>query len=264
MPKLHVNGVELYYELLGKGEPLLFIHGLGSSTRDWQDQVDFFSKTYQVILVDIRGHGQSDKPPGPYSIPLFAADVAQLLEKLKLSPVHVIGISMGGMIAFQMAIDHPDLLKSLVVVNCNPEFVAKTFKERLKIWQRFVIIRLLGMRKMGKVLSGRLFPKPEHESLRQLFIERWAENDPRAYRDAMRAIVGWSVMERIKDIACPTLALASDKDYTSVAEKQAYVDELSQGSLVVIDDARHALPAEKPHEFNNALFTFLEDLAKSR
>ena len=73
----------------------------------------------------------------------------------------------------------------------------------------------------------------------------------------MRAIVGWSVVDKIGDIVCPVLVLASDEDYSPIAEKQAYTDKLSQGSLVVIEDARHALPAEKPDVFNQALETFL-------
>ncbi len=258
MPKIKIEGIELYYETHGEGEPLLFIHGLGSSTRDWQGQVHFFAKKYQIILFDIRGHGQSDKPLGPYSIPLFAQDTARLIEHLELPALAVIGISMGGMIAFQLAVDRPDLVKQLVTVNCLPEFVAHTFKERVNIWQRFLILRLLGMRKIGKLLSKRMFPKPEQAKIRTLFVKRWTENDPRAYRDAMRAIVGWSIMDRLEEITCPTLTLASDNDYSSVAEKRAFTDKLVDGKLVVVEDARHALPVERPGEFNTALEIFLK------
>ena len=95
MPTLQLNDIGLYYEIIGEGAPLLFIHGLGSSIRDWEPQVDFFAERYKVILFDVRGHGKSSKPPGPYSIPQFAADTANLLEKLEVAPVHVVGISMG-------------------------------------------------------------------------------------------------------------------------------------------------------------------------
>ena len=261
MPRQHINNINLYYEIHGSGAPLVLIHGLGSSTRDWQDQLDHFAKNYQVVLIDMRGHGQSDKPIGPYSIPLFATDVALLLQELQLTPAHVVGISMGGMIAFQLTVDHPRLVKSLVIVNSAPEFIVRTFREKLKLWQRFAIVRLLGMRKMGQVLAGRLFPGPEHERLRQVFVERWAENNPRTYRDAMQAIVGWSVADKLDRITCPVLVLASDQDYSSVAEKQAYVDQIAPGKLVVIKDARHALPAEKPEAFNQALDSFLKNLS---
>ena len=255
-----IGDLQMYYEIIGQGEPVLFIHGLGSSARDWESQVGFFSRHYQVIVLDVRGHGKTDKPPGPYSIPLFAQDVLSLLKTLNLGPVHVVGISMGGMVGFQLAVDAPEIVKSLVVVNSGPEMVVRTFKDQLQVWQRFLIVRLAGMRKMGEVLSGRLFPKPEQENLRTTFIERWAENDPRAYRDSLRAIVGWSVSEHLEKIACPVLVIAADQDYTPVEAKASYLRQLKQGEMVVIDDSRHATPVERPDEFNEVLMGFLKKL----
>ncbi len=259
MPTKTVNQIELHYEIYGEGDPLLFIHGLGSSTQDWQNQIDYFSKKHQVILFDVRGHGQSEKPPGPYSIPVFAEDTATLIEHLNVGPLPIVGLSMGGMIALQLTIDRPDLVSRLVTVNCLPEFVPRTAKERLNVWQRFFVLRILGMQKIGKILSKRMFPKPEHAHIRDTFVRRWSKNDPRAYRDAMRAIVGWSIMDQIENISCPALTLASNNDYSSVAEKQAFTRKLKQGRIVVIDDARHALPVERPDEFNAALDQFLSE-----
>ena len=257
MTVLELDDIDLYYETRGDGEPLLLIHGLGSSTRDWEHQVEYFARHYQVIVFDARGHGRSGKPPGPYSMALFATDVARLLQALDAHPAHVVGISMGGMIAFELALNHAELAKSLVIVNSGPEFVVDSFKQRLQVWQRFLILRLLGMRKIGQVLGQRLFPKAEQAPLRSVFVERWATNDPGAYREAMRAIIGWSVADRIADIDCPTLVLASDQDYTPLADKQAWAERMANAELVVIDDARHALPMEKPEAFNAAVETFL-------
>jgi pimeloyl-ACP methyl ester carboxylesterase len=257
MPTLHLEDTDLAYEVVGKGEPLLFIHGLGSRGSDWEPQVGHFADRYQVIVFDVRGHGDSGKPPGPYSIRLFAADTVRLLNKLGLGPAHVAGISMGGMIGLQLAVDYPEVVRSLVVVNCGAELVVRDLKQRVQVWQRFVIVRLLGMRKMGEVLSERLFPKPEQEPLREVFVERWARNEPRAYQEAMRAIVGWSVVDRLREVGCPTLVVASDNDYTPVAEKQAIVDRIPGAALVVIEDARHAVTVEKPEHFNAVLDGFL-------
>jgi len=180
-----------------------------------------------------------------------------LLKALGVGPVHAVGISMGGMIAFQLSVSHAQMVRSLVIANSSPEFLVRTFKERMQVWQRFLIVRFLGMRKMGEVLSKRLFPKAEHEGLKAVFVERWAENDARAYREAMRAIVGWSVADQIEDIRCSTLVIASDGDYTPVAVKKKYVERMAKAELVVIEDARHALPVEKPEEFNAAIEAFL-------
>jgi len=257
MAHQRLGDVEIYYEIHGRGDPLVFIHGLGSSVRDWQYQIEPFSQSYQVVAFDVRGHGQSAKPPGPYSIPLFAADAAALIRALGLIPAHVVGISMGGMIGLQLAVDAPDLVRSLVVVNAGPEMIVRTGRERWQIVQRQLIVRVLGMKKMGEVLGGRLFPKPEQGELRQLFAQRWAENDPRAYREAMKALVGWSVADRLEAIACPVLVVAADQDYTPVESKAAYVERLPRGELVVIEDSRHATPVEHPDQFNRVVSDFL-------
>ncbi len=260
MPVTSANNIKLHYQIIGDGEPLLFIHGLGSSARDWQEQVDFFSKKYQVILVDVRGHGLSDKPPGPYSIPQFSDDIAGLINSLELDRLHVVGLSMGGMIAYQMAVDHSDLLKSMTAVNCNPEFVTRTMGDKIRTWQRFAVVRLFGMKKIGKIIAKRLFVGPEYEDFRKLFAERWAENDPKAYLNSMHAIVGWSVVDKLSQIQCPVLVLASELDYSPVSEKEAYMESLSNGKLVVIEKARHALPKEMPDIFNKAVESFLTQI----
>lgn len=257
MPKIQSNNINLYYEVNGNGQPLLFIHGLGSSTQDWELQVKEFSRTYQVITFDLRGHGQSDKPAGPYSLPMFAADTAGLLKSLDVKSAHVVGLSLGGGIAFQLAIDFPALVKTMVIVNSAPEMVVRTFKDRVRVWQRFAIVRLLGMRKMGEVLSKRLFPKNEHESLRTIFVESWARNDSRAYQDAMRAMVGWSVADKLGSIKCPALVITADQDYTPVALKEEYTKLIPNAQLVVIPDAHHATPVEQPERFNTILMDFI-------
>lgn len=259
MPTLHVNGIDLYYETVGKGQPVLFIHGLGSSSRDWEMQVFDFSKQYQVITFDLRGHGQSEKPRGPYTMSLFAADTAELINSLGVAPIHVVGISLGGMIAFQLAVDHPELIKSLVIVNSGPEVVVRTMKDRWNVFMRFATVRLLGMRKMGEVLSKRLFPKDAQAEIQKLFVERWAENDARAYSDTLRAIVGWNVTDRIHKINLPTLVVAADGDYTPVSVKEAVVQKMPQAKLVVIQDSRHATPVDSPEKFNEVVISFLSE-----
>jgi 3-oxoadipate enol-lactonase len=99
MPAIQVNGANLWYEKTGSGPSLVLIHGLGSSGRDWEPQVAGFSDRHTVLTVDLRGHGQSERAVGDYSIALFAADVAAVMEKLGLGAAHVCGISLGGAIS---------------------------------------------------------------------------------------------------------------------------------------------------------------------
>jgi len=139
MSKEKVKEIEMYYEVTGEGESLLLIHGLGSSTRDWEFQVPVFSQKYQVITIDLRGHGKSDKPKGPYSMQMFAGDIAELLKKLGIKSTHVLGISLGGGIAFQFALDYPNLVKSLMIVNAGIEIPMDSFKMKLEAFKRCLL-----------------------------------------------------------------------------------------------------------------------------
>lgn len=257
MPKIQSNHTNLYYKVHGEGYPLVFIHGLGSSTRDWESQVHEFSKAYQVITFDLRGHGQSDKPEGPYSLPMFAADLAGLLQALGVGSAHVVGISLGGSVAFQFALDYPAKVKTLTIVNSGPALGGTREQAQQEIERRAGIVQQLGMRAMGQALAPNLFPKSEHASLRETFVERWAANDPRAYIEATRSMLGWNVTDQLGSIHCPALIIAADQDYSSVEAKEAYVKLMPNAQLVVIADAHHATPIERPREFNAVLAQFL-------
>jgi pimeloyl-ACP methyl ester carboxylesterase len=251
------HGCQIYYEDLGRGEPVILIHGLGSSTQDWEYQVPELQKHFRVIAVDVRGHGRSGKPVEHYSIQTFADDIRALIQHLKLQKPHVVGISMGAMIAFQLAVDHPGLLGSLVIVNSGPEVKARSIKQWLEIAKRRLLSRFLSLEHIGKALASVLFPHPQQEHLRQKIQQRWPLNDKRAYLASLEAIIGWSVYERISSILCPTLVISADKDYTSVVDKEAYVAQIPHAKLLVIEHSRHATPLDQPVRFNQALLNFL-------
>lgn len=259
MPTQQVGDVKLYYESTGRGQPLLLVHGLGSSTRDWEDQLPAFAGKYRVLTFDVRGHGQSDKPPGPYSVRQFAADAIGLLTALKTGPAHVVGLSMGGMIGLQMALDAPELVKTLVVVNSGPEVPQDTLAQKLAVWQRKILFQLFSMRRIGEVIGGRLFPELGEAGLKKTFIARWAENDKRAYLDATSALLDWSVTARLNEIKRPVLVVASEWDYTPVAMKEMYLKMIPNGRLAVIPAARHAVPASAPEKFNAVLAEWLAE-----
>ena len=117
MPTMNAAKLNTYYGISGQGEALVFIHGLGSSSQDWAYQVPFFAEQYQVLTYDVRGHGQRKKVKGPYSVAMFATDLADLLKELKIEKAHFVGLSMGGWIAFQFGVDYPQMTQSLTIVN---------------------------------------------------------------------------------------------------------------------------------------------------
>lgn len=249
----------LHYEEYGQGDPLVLVHGLGSSSRDWEHQIPAFAAHYRVIVVDVRGHGRSDKPRERYSIAGFSSDIVALIEHLNLGPVHLLGLSMGGMIGFQLAVDHPQLLRSLCIVNSAPEVKVRSANDAWQYGKRWALARLLSMATLGKAIGQNLFPKPEQGDLRRKAAERWAQNDKRAYLASFDAIVGWGVQERLSRISCPTLIISADRDYTPVALKEAYVKLIPNAHLVVIDNSRHATPLDQPEVFNRTVLEFLNN-----
>ena len=257
MPIRQSNGINLHYEIAGQGAPLLFLHGLGSRGEDWAAQLPCFADRYRVITADMRGHGQSDKPPGPYSVPMMARDVIDLLDGLGIGSTHIVGLSMGGMIAFQLGVEWPERVGSLVIVNSGPALVARTVGEWLRIRQRLLLAQLFGPARTGHFLSKRLFPKADQSLMRLQFIERWAQNDRDAYLASLRALVGWSVLERIDEIRCPVLVISGDRDYTPLELKREYTARIRDAQLVVIEDSGHATPVDQAENFNDVVLEFL-------
>ena len=154
MPVIQRSGAELYYESAGTGDPILLLHGLGSSTLDWECQIPALSRAGRVIAMDVRGHGRSAKPPGPYSVQQFAADADALLGELKAAPAHIVGLSMGGMIAFQMGVDFPQSVRSLTIINSGPEMILRTPEQKAAIDARYEIVRKQGMAAMAKLVAS--------------------------------------------------------------------------------------------------------------
>ena len=257
MPTLRVNGVDIYYESAGSGPPLLLIHGLGSCTADWENQFSHFAKSRRVISMDVRGHGKSGRPPGPYSVEAFARDAVALLDELNASPADVLGLSMGGMIAFQMAVDSPKAVRSLIVLNSGPAVIFKKLSQHIMIRMRFVIIRLFGMKALGRMISRAVFPEPGQEQFRDRFAATIGANDPTAYKAALAAIIGWSVEDRIPGIRCPVLILSSDMDYTPVDWKRDYTRKIPGAELAVIESSRHMTPFDQPAALNRVVEDFL-------
>lgn len=267
VPSIVSNGVRLHYEVAGSGDPLVLVHGLGSSARDWQNQVDALSDKYRVVTLDLRGHGQSEKPRGLYSIEQFADDVSRIIELPGNRPAHVVGLSLGGMIAFQLGATRPELVRSLCVVNSGPEMPCERWRDCIKLWcalfVRWLIVRCFGMRKLGETLGSKLLPEEGQSELRRTFIERWAENDPRAYLASMWALPRWSVADRLASIDCPACIIAADMDYTPLAFKESYAAEMPRAEVVRIPRSRHLTPIDQPAQFNQVLRAFLTQCTAS-
>lgn len=258
MPILQVNNIELDYEDYGEGEVLLLLHGLGSTKKDWDAQVPFFSKTYRVITLDLRGHGNSTKPKNDYGVALMTEDVKRFLDQLHIKKATIVGFSMGGAVAFQMATSYPDYLDNLVIVNSGPDFNAmgKIGEELLK--NRTHFLETKGLEPLAKEIAFNMFPEDHQIDLRNEFETRCKNNEYNAYYKSFVTLMDWGLGDAIKNIKTRTLVVASDMDYTPVSFKEDYVKKLPNATLVVIENSRHGVVIDQPEAFNLELKKFLE------
>lgn len=258
MSKIQVNGIALDYEAYGKGDVLLLLHGLGSTKKDWDAQVPFFSKKWRVIALDLRGHGDSTKPLNDYGVAFMAEDIKQFLDKLTIKKATIVGFSMGGAVAFQMAVSYPEYLNNLVIVNSSPDFnnMGKTGEDLLT--NRTQFLETKGVEALAKEISFNMFPEDHQTDLRNAFEARCKKNEYNAYYKSFVTLMTWGLGEKIKDITTRTLVVASDMDYTPVSFKEAYVKNLPNAELIVIKNSRHGVVIDQPKAFNVALQKFLE------
>src|ERR1700722_8113789 len=122
MPKTKVNETSLYYELHGKGDPLVLIAGYACDISFWQPIIETLAKNFKVLIFDNRGSGRSDSPDSVYSVEMMAQDVIGLMDKVGFHHAHIVGHSMGGAIAQRIAYAYPTRLKKLIIVNSSPKF----------------------------------------------------------------------------------------------------------------------------------------------
>ena len=180
------------------------------------------------------------------------------MTELNIDRTHILGLSLGCAVGYELAIHYPELVHSFIGVNMGPSLGSKSLKGTLTAIKRILIVLFLGMRVMGKSIAKAVFPSPYQANLRQLLIESIAKNDRRSYINSMLALKGWSVVDELSSIQCPTLIVASEFDYSSIESKQVAVDAIPNAELCVVDGTRHVLPLEKPILFNEIVLTFLE------
>ncbi|MBE2232094.1 MAG: alpha/beta fold hydrolase [Anaerolinea sp.] len=251
--------VDLACSEAGQGPPLILLHGLGSSQNDWLMQQVALVPRYRTLVVDLRGHGKSPKPPGPYHMPLLAADVARLLTRRGAHPAHVIGLSLGGAVAQQLALDWPHLVRSLMLVNTAARFMSGGWRQRLMGLRRMIGVYLGDMDSVAQAVAERLFPRPEQAAWRRETAQRMAANDLKAYRAVLWAIARFDLRQRLGEIRCPTLVVAGDEDTTvPMAAKRLLAERIPGSRLEIIDHSGHATPIDQPEAFNRVMLRFLE------
>lgn len=265
MALMNRNGVNVYYESLGAGEPaLVFLHPWSTNHFIWCWQVPVFAREHRCIVVDHRGHGQSDKPAEGYAIGEMAADVVAILDECGIDKAVLVGNSIGGMVAMQTALDAPDRVIANLILSSGTNIGADTPPEVAEAMQKDWRAVFSGL--LDSAVSAK--SKVERPEI-QAFMEgcfRTEDNFTEAVFWTSVAdpdgVFNWNISDRLKDIKQPTLIIAGEEDgATTVEQNQFLADNIPNAAIKIYKDVAHFCQLEKPTEFNNDLRGFLRKVA---
>ena len=263
MPKTRVADINSYYETRGDGEPLVLIMGLGGGSSMWWKQVDFFSARFHVITFDSRGVGRSDKPDTPYSMGMLVDAAAGLMKELGIASAHVYGVSMGGMVAQELALRHPKLVSSLVLgaTTCGGPHAVMADQETL---QRLCSIMTLSADEAVKVSTSVTFSasfiQRQPEKIKEGLIKGTeSPPSPTGFKRQAEAVAGFETYDRLPQIRVPTLILAGTADQLiPVENSRLLASRISGAELVLFEGAGHGYLWEAEEEANHVVHGFLK------
>jgi pimeloyl-ACP methyl ester carboxylesterase len=257
MPRLRVGDVSLSYEQEGNGTDMVLIHGLGSDLTIWDTETAVFAQHHRVTRPDVRGFGGSDTPPGPYSPAIFACDLDGLLAVCGIDAAHVVGISMGGVIAQRLALDFPQRVRSLVLVSTSSEVGQKA----ATVWQRLADrIERRGFDAQTADASRAVAPAfaRRHPEVVAELGRRNAACDPKGYAAAARAVSDYNWTAELRRVTAPTLILQGlDDQLTPPGGAVKLSRALPHARLLMVADAGHNLPMEQPAVFRDSVLAFV-------
>jgi len=262
MPYTQAPGFRMYYETHGAGFPLLLVNGLGSDHREWLYQVPAFAARFQVVVFDNRGTGESAVPPGPYTTAEMADDAAALLAWLGIGRAHVLGVSLGGMIAQEVALRHAERVDGLVL-GCTGPGGSLAIRPSADAMAAFVTAgggdAESELRRMMPYLYTDTYMTERPEEIDE-FIRRRKENptSPAGYAAQLAAAMSHDASDRLERIRARTLVLTGDADRLVHWENSLRIAGRIPGArLVVLPGAPHRLFAENAEAFNREVLDFL-------
>ncbi len=267
MPTVRANGIEIRYEVAGAGRPLVLIAGLGYGMWLWHKMIPGLAEHFQVVTFDNRGAGQSDKPAGPYNVGMLAADTAGLIEALGLQDAAVLGHSMGGFVAQELALSRPDLVGALILsatsfagpnaIPVTPQALAAMLDrsgEPLDVLRRGITVALA---------PGA--PERRPELFDEIIAYRLTNPvAPAQYQSQLAVGLGLATLEagfetRLKAVRAPVLIMFGEHDgVVPPANAELLAREIPHAKIAILPGAGHLFPLETPGEAVDAIARFLK------
>jgi 3-oxoadipate enol-lactonase len=240
----------------GRGDTVLFLHGIGGNRHSWDGQVEFFSRHFRAASWDARGYGDSEDYEGPLQFSSFTSDVLRVVDHLKAGKIHLVGLSMGGRIARNFALAHPERLKSLVLANTSPGFGALSPAEVSGFVESR---RKLDPSAQAKRLLGPNAPQAAYEKL----VAALSAVHRESYLKTVEASVAQDLAAPVEKIRVPTLVIAGRHDPLYPADVTHGLASRIPGARLVELDCGHVSNLEVPDRFNAVVLEFLQTREKS-
>jgi pimeloyl-ACP methyl ester carboxylesterase len=258
---LKTGEIELFYKVHGESTPLVLISGFTVDHSIWDSVAGMLSKKFKVITFDNRGVGQSSVPNQPYTIEMLADDTAALIQAVSEDPVYVVGQSMGGAIAQNLAYRYPQLVQKLIIANSFP-FLAEPFRlfceSKLEMYDIGVPHSILDQMALPWAFSNNfLANRGLVKEIAKIIKDNPLAQTACGYRNQWRALSEFNSVDWLEKIRVPTKIIAGECDIiSSVAESEVLASKISNSTLSVINGVGHASQIEKPNEFVEIVESF--------
>ncbi len=257
------QGARLYWDEQGRGEPVLLIMGLGYPSALWHRARPVLSQHFRTVALDNRGVGLSDVPPGPYSISTMASDAAAVLDAAGISSAHVFGVSMGGMVAQEFALQYPMRTRSLIL-GCTSAGGPSAVRAERKVAD-ILMVRGMTLEQAREAILPYIYDAatPEEKIEEDMRLRRRCFPSLEGYTAQLQAILAWEGYGRIGQIAAPTLVIHGKSDaLVPAANGQLIAERIPGARLVLLERASHLFLTDQTQLGNKAIVEFL--LSRSR
>jgi 3-oxoadipate enol-lactonase len=259
MPFLQNQNARIYWDQQGQGDPVLLIMGLGYPSYLWHRTRPVLERQYRTIALDNRGSGQSDAPPGPYSIALMASDAAAALDAAGVESAHVFGLSMGGMIAQEFAIQYPQRVRSLIL-GCTAAGGPSAVRAEKKVTE-LLMAPNMSLEEAAHALRPYVYDAttPVERMDEDLAIRRKWFPKREALLAQLQGIYAWEAYSRLDQITAPTLVIHGDSDQlVPPGNGELIAARIPGAKLVIIPHASHIFTTDQPEIAHRAVLEFLD------
>jgi 3-oxoadipate enol-lactonase len=265
--EIKANGISMNYELTGKGRSLTLIHGGGDNVNAWYNQVPVFSKKYQVLTYDVRGHGKTELPKHPVNTELWVKDLKALLQALNIEETILVGHSLGGGITLNFTIAYPDMVKAIILSNSGlrPSPKNEDEKNQMEIFTQKNIERLK-KEGLGNDVDGRLKAMfspgfvEKNPGVAEKYKSMFLQNNLEGYIRVVEAMGIPDTSLDLKGITCPVLVIAGEHDPYVNPDAGKATQQAIPGAQLKILPSGHAPEMEIPQEYNNTVLGFLAEV----